>query len=159
MLAALALLAGLGAIVLGGAAVVSAGREDDDSVVAQPTPARANARTTRIDRGTVLFLAKPSTQRIPFSGTAGRLVLARGSGGRAAIVIRSGWRAPAGKSYGAWVARRDGSLRRAAVFTASKRVVPLSKPLPRPATVVVAPQRSDGSPTVARLRLVARVAR
>ena len=94
VLAALALLAGLGAMVLGGAAVVSAGREEDHSVVAQPTPARANAPTTRLDRGTVLFLAKPSTQRIPFSGAAGRLVLAVGSGGRAAIVIRSGWQAP-----------------------------------------------------------------
>ena len=159
MLAALALLAGLGAMVLGGAAVVSAGRDEDDSIVAQPTPARASAPTTRVDRGTVLFLAKPSTQRIPFSGAAGRLVLAVGSGGRAAIVVRSGWQAPAGKSYGAWVVRRDGSLRRAAVFPASKRVVPLSKPLPRPATVVVAPQGSDGSPSAARQRLVARVAR
>ena len=157
VLAGLALLAGLGAMVLGGAAVVAAGRDDDDSIVAQRTSARASA-PTRIDRGTVLFLAKPSTRRIPFTGAAGRLVLAVGSGGRAAIVVRSGWRVPAGKPYGVWVVRRDGSLRRAAVFAAAERVVPLPRPLPRPATVFVAPQRADGTPA-ARQRVVARVGR
>ncbi len=160
-LIALALLAGIGAIVLGGIAVVAATRATEDSPtpvakpVSKPAPAAKPAVAPplpQVERRALALLAKPSTDRVPFRGSAGRLVLVVGSGGRAAILLRGFERAPAEWPYYAWVVGPSGTPVRAARFKGSERAVFLSRPVGRGASVVVAPDRAAAlEPESARL--------
>ncbi len=88
------------------------------------------------------MLAKPSTDRVVFRGSGGRLLLAVGSAGRAAILMRGFERAPAGRPYHAWVVR-PGKPVRAATFTGAERAVFLSVPVGRRDSVVVASNRAE----------------
>jgi len=140
-LVVLALLAGIGAMVLGGVAVVSAMRSADVAAPAVvPTPKAA--RTPRVDQQVLTLLAKPSTDRVVFRGSGGRLLLVVGSAGRAAIVMRGFERAPAGRPYHAWVVRLGRTVR-AATFTGAERAVFLSVPVGRRDSVVVASKRAE----------------
>ena len=162
-LIALALLAGIGAIVLSGIAVVAATRTIEDTPapasepVSEPKPAPAAKPAVprplpQVERQALALLAKPSTDRVPFRGSAGRLVLVVGSGGRAAILLRGFERAPAEWPYYAWIVGRSGKPVRAARFTGSERAVFLSRPVGRGASVVVAPDRAAAlEPESARL--------
>lgn len=139
----LALLAGIGAMALGGGAVIAATRSTDEPA---PPPATPSAKvistpTSKVERQALALLAKPSTERVVFGGSGGRLVLVVGSGGRAAILIRNFERAPAGWPYYAWVVR-GGKILRAARFTGSERAVFLSARVARTDSVVVAPDRA-----------------
>ena len=71
------------------------------------------------------LLAKPSTERIAFTGSRG-LVLAVGSGGRAAILVRGLDRADVGKPYRAWIVAPGAAPIRAAQFLGVERAVFLS---------------------------------
>jgi len=90
------------------------------------------------------LLAKPSTERIVFSGSSGRLLLAVGSGGRAAILIRGLQQAAASKPYYAWVVG-SGRPVRVARFTGTERAVFLDVPLGPHESVVVATARPTAS--------------
>lgn len=142
-LVVLALLAGIGAMVLGGIAVVAATRSDDEPAVAAPTPkAQASTALPRVERQVLALLSKPSTDRVAFRGSQGHLLLVVGSGGRAAILVRGFERAPAGSPRYAWVVGRSGKPVRAARLEGTDRAVFLSAPVARRDSVVVAADRA-----------------
>jgi hypothetical protein len=143
VLATLGVVAGIGAMALGTAAVISAGRSDtpsgEDSTGAA-TP-RAAPSTPIVERRVLALLAKPSTERIAFSRSGGQLVLAVGSGGRAAILVRGLERAAPGTPYRAWILAPGRPPVRAAQFVGTERAVLLSIPVRRGSSVVVSPER------------------
>lgn len=141
-LVTLAVLAGLGAMALGGLAVFSAARSNGDAAPPQAAPvAPALSSSAVAERGALALLTKPSTERILFRGSGGRLVLVVGSGGRAVLLIRGLEPAPAGKAYQAWIVGSEGAVR-AARFTGRERAILLSGPVGRGASVVLAPDRA-----------------
>ena len=139
----LALLAGIAAMVLGGVAVVAATRSaEEQTPPPAPPPKAVSAPTPKVERQALALLAKPSTDRIVFRGSQGKLVLVVGSGGRAAILVRGFERADEAWPYYAWIVGAAGKPVRAARFTGSERAVFLSKPVGRMKSVVVAPDRA-----------------
>jgi hypothetical protein len=140
VLAVLGTLAGVAAMALGAFAVISAGESSDaDKAVATP-PAVTSAPAA--EARALALLAKPSTERIVFSGSGGRLVLAVGSGGRAAVLMRGLPRRPAAKPYYAWVVRPGASAPlRAARFVGTERAIFLSLPVRVETSVVVSTMR------------------
>jgi hypothetical protein len=145
-------LAGLAALALGGLAVFWAARSDGGATTSQAPPAAPSEQAApTAERRALALLAKPSTERVLFRGSEGRLVLAVGSGGRAALVIRGVERAPAGRPYRAWVVGPERTVR-AGQFLGGERVVLLSAPVARGASVVIAPSRQAAArPGAARL--------
>ena len=143
-LAALAVLAGLGALAFGSLAFFWSLRGDD-------------ATTTRAS-GIETFLARPSTRRVPLDFGGGRVVLAVGSGARAYLVLHRVPLAPKGRSYQAWV-RQPGAEKSvsAAVFAGSELVVPLSVKVAPGSTLSITMERSGGAPSPSSKRRVARV--
>ena len=132
-LAALGVLAGIAAMVLGAAAVISAGSGSRTSIehAAGTTLRSAKPTLSVAERRALALLAKPSTERIVFRGSRG-LVLAVGSGGRAAILIRGLERAAPGKPYKAWIVTPGAAPVRAARFVGTERAVFLSvRPRPK----------------------------
>jgi hypothetical protein len=140
----LAVLAGIGAMALGGVAVVAATRSaDEPTPPPAPPPAKViSSPTSKLEQRVLALLAKPSTDRVVFRGSGGRLILVVGSGGRSAILVRGFEDAPAGWRYYAWVVRGGGKIVRAARFTGAERAVFLSARLGRNDSVVVAPDRA-----------------
>jgi hypothetical protein len=150
-LVVLASCAGVGALLLGLLAGVFTLWGSDEPTSPAVTPASAVQPTA--ERRALALLAKPSTERVVFRGSGGGLLLAVGSGGRAAILVRGLERA-AGPAYGAWVL---GSSRRvrAASFDGSDRAVFLSVPLRPHESVVVSqtrPARLDPATQLVALR-------
>src|SRR5262249_3228655 len=89
--------AGLAGMAVGAVAVLTAGDAVRTTTVPSPsTP------TTPVERAALALIAKPSTQRVAFTGAGGRLLLAVGSGGRAAILLHGFGRAAPGRPYYAW---------------------------------------------------------
>jgi hypothetical protein len=113
------------------------------------TPARP-----AVEARALALLAKPSTERIAFQGSRGRLVLAVGSGGRAAILVRGLEKASAGKPYYAWIFAPGSAAVRAARFVGTERAVFLSRPVGQGASVVVSSVRPAAG-RLARAGLVA----
>ena len=149
-LAALGVVAGVAAMILGTAAVIYAGSSSEPSAaVTTPSPevaAPVQPELPAVERRALALLAKPSTERVPFRGGSG-LVLAVGSGGRAAIMVRGLAAAPTGATYGAWILAPGSAPVRAARFTGAERAVFLSRPLGPRASVVVATRRpAAGAP-------------
>jgi hypothetical protein len=139
VLAVLGVLAGLGAMALGAVAVFSADSSPSEGrrAAARPaTPARPG-----VEEVALALLAKPSTERVVFQSSGGRLVLAVGTGGRAAILLRGLERAAADKPYYAWVVAPGRAPVRAARFDGAQRAVFLSRPLGPRASVVVSTER------------------
>lgn len=156
VLATLGVVAGIGAMALGTTAVISAGRSDaptsgDDSTAAAAP--RAATSTPIVERRVLALLAKPSTERIAFSRSGGRLVLAVGSGGRAAILVRGLERAAPGTPYRAWILARGRPPVRAAQFVGTEGAVFLTVPVPRGSSVVLSAKRPVmGRPAQYRVR-------
>jgi hypothetical protein len=152
------LLAGVGAMVLGGLAVVDASRSQAAAPPAAPErPAKPAVRDARVGEleAAVRLMARPTTRRVAFAGSGGRLVLLVGSGGRAALLLNGLGVAPDGKRHHAWLTsgRR---VRRIAIFEGSERLVPLRVRLGARSRVVLTTQwRGLGAP--AGRRLVARL--
>ena len=146
VLATLGVVAGIGAMALGTAAVISAGRSQgtaagDGSTDLAP---RVVPSAPGVERRVLALLAKPSTERVVFSGSGGRLVLAVGSGGRAAILIRGLERAAAGTPYRAWILTPGRAPIRAAQFVGTEHAVFLSVPLPPRSSVAISTERPAG---------------
>jgi hypothetical protein len=156
VLATLGVVAGIGAMALGTAAVISAGRSDaptsgNDSTGAA-TPQAAPSTPIAVRR-VLALLAKPSTERIAFSRSGGRLVLAVGSGGRAAILVRGLERAAPGTPYRAWIVAAGRPPVRAAQFVGTERAVLLTVPVPRGSSVAISAERPVmGRPAQYRVR-------
>jgi hypothetical protein len=141
-LVVLALLCGLAAMALGAVAVVSASRSGDDPAAPATSTTTLDPAGPSVERRVLALLAKPSTQRIPFRGSGGGLVLAVGSGGRAAILSRrSGSWSTDGSTY-AWVIR-SGRAVRAARLSGTHRAAFLGTPVRTGDGVVVAPDRAS----------------
>jgi hypothetical protein len=154
-LVALGVAAGIAAMALGAAAVVFAGSASSPSAQtsvptasAGPSPqSQISAALPAVERRALALLAKPSTERVAFRGAPG-LVLAVGSGGRAAIMIRGLAPTPAGTPYNAWIVtpRGRGAPVRAARFTATERAVFLGTRLGPRTSVVVSTGRPVAGP-------------
>ncbi len=144
-LAVLGVLAGIAAMVLGAAAVISAGGASRTSSerAAGTTPGPARPTLAGTERRVLALLAKPSTQRVVSRGSRG-LVLAVGSGGRAAILIRGLERAAPGKPYKAWIVTPGAAPVRAARFVGTERAVFLSARLRPKQRVIVSSDRPVG---------------
>jgi hypothetical protein len=155
-LAVLGVAAGIAAMALGAAAVISAGTSAEtgsSSNVAPTTTPPAASSVPTVERRALALLAKPSTERIAFRGASG-LVLVVGSGGRAAILVRGLERAAAGKPYGAWIATPGSAPVLAARFVGTEPAVFLRGRLgPRASVVISARRPVAGAP--ARNRVVA----
>ena len=155
-LAVLGVLAGIAAMALGAAAVISArgSAEATSADGARGAPLQqVGSATSAVERRVLGLLAKTSTERITFRGSSG-LVLAVGSGGRAAILVRGLERAVPGKPYLAWVVAPGAEPVRAARFVGNERAVFLSGPLGPRASVVVSKGRPAAGPP-SRNRIVA----
>jgi hypothetical protein len=155
-LAVLGVVAGIAAMALGAAAVISAGASagaapdtGTRTVSGQPSSAAAFG----VERRVLALLAKPSTERISFSGSRG-LVLAVGSGGRAAILIRGLEHATPGKPYVAWIVAPDAAPVPAARFVGTERAIFLFRRLGPRASVVISKTRPV-APRPAGNRIVA----
>jgi hypothetical protein len=136
VLAALAGLVGVAAMVLGTTAFAASLRSDDADG-AQPTRA--------VGAAMVSFLAKPSTQRVPVTGSGGRVVLAVGSAGRAVLVLKGLEAAPEAKSYQVWVTRPSAKVpESAAVFSGVDTIVPLSVAVKPGSAVAITIERAGG---------------
>jgi hypothetical protein len=144
-LAVLGVLAGIAAMVLGAAAVISAGGASQTSSerAAGTTPVPARRTLAGTEQRVLALLAKPSTQRVVSRGSRG-LVLAVGSGGRAAILIRGLERAAPGKPYKAWIVTPGAAPVRAARFVGTERAVFLSARLHSKQRVIVSSDRPVG---------------
>jgi hypothetical protein len=146
VLATLGVFAGIGAMALGTAAVIAAGssggtaRDDPAGAAAS----RAVPSAPGVERRLLALLAKPSTARIAFS--RGRLVLAVGTGGRAAILVRGLERAAPGSPYRAWVLTRGRAPTRAAEFVGTEGAMFLTVPVPRHSSVVISTERPAAKP-------------
>lgn len=140
-IAVVAVLAGIAAMALGTAAVFTSGDAGTSSAVS--TDARS-LTASGVEPRVLALLAKPSTQRIVFSRSGGRLVLAVGSGGRAAILLRGLERAAPGKPYVAWVLAPGSRPAVAARFVGAERAVFLSRRIRPKTSVVVSIERPVG---------------
>jgi hypothetical protein len=155
VLSVLGIVAGVAAMAVGAAAVIfaGAGPSPEPVTVLSAEPPVAAAPDSAVERRVLALLAKPSTERVAFRGAPG-LVLAVGSGGRAAILVRGLERAPTGKPYAAWVFAPGAGPMRAARFLGTERAVFLTRPLGKQASVVVSTSHPvRGAP--ARNRIVA----
>jgi hypothetical protein len=155
-LAVLGILAGVAAMAVGAAAVISAGVSAEATpamITGSPPTSEVAPSVPAVERRALALLAKPSTERVVFRGARG-LVLAVGSGGRAAILVRGFERAPAGGRYTAWIVAPGSAPVRGAGFDGTERAVFLTRPLGPRASVVVSTGRPVAGP-VARNRVVA----
>jgi Anti-sigma-K factor rskA len=139
-IAGLALVAGVAAIALGLWAFVTSVREEKP-VFVPPTVPKTAAEST------IALLSRPSTRRVPFEGSRGRIVLAVGGSGRAFLIVDRLPTTPAGKSYEAWVLRPRATVQvPAAVFSGRETVVPLSVPVRRGSILAITLERQGGAP-------------
>jgi len=154
VLASLGVLAGIAAMALGTGAVIYAGGTTEKAPEVAPSSAgvQPSPSVSPVERRVVALLAKPSTERVAFTGSRG-LVLAVGSGGRAAILVRGLEPAATAKPYVAWIVAPGAAPARAAQFVGTERAVFLSRGLGPRASVVVSKTRPFAR--VARNRVVA----
>ena len=100
---------------------------------------RRDAQLARQER-VAAILAQPGSRTIPFA--RGRLVVA--TSGEAALIVRDLKRAPAGRTYEAWISS-GGAPRPAGLFSGGRNVaVPLDRPVPSGGSVLVTVERAGG---------------
>jgi hypothetical protein len=146
-LVVLASCAGVGALLMGVLAGVFALSRPDEPTA--PAVASTSVVQPTAEQRALALLAKPSTERIVFRGSGGRLLLAVGSGGRAAILVRRLERA-ASAPYRAWVVGTSRPIR-AANLDGTERAVFLSVPLRPHESVVVSRTRPAGLDSATQL--------
>lgn len=100
---------------------------------------------TAVERA-VALLATPSAQQIALANSKGKMILVVAPDGNAVLVLNDFRRAPAGKTYEAWViqAAPGAAPLPAATFSGSELVVPLTKAVPAGATVAVTIETAGG---------------
>jgi anti-sigma-K factor RskA len=104
----------------------------------------AERRARASEQRATAILAAADASRIPLSGASGSLVVT--PTGEAALVVSRLDRAPAEKTYEAWVIE-DGQPRPAGLFRGGgeRTVVPLARPVPRGAVVAVTIEEEGGA--------------
>lgn len=139
LLATLALVAGMGAIVLGMWAVVSSIDSDAGTEVVRP-PIYGAAQA-------ISLLSKPTTVRLPLAGAEDRAILAVASNGRGMLVLDGIGLAPVGRTYQAWVLTpRPRSIPLpGAIFSGVETVVPLSARVEPGSVVGITIERTGGA--------------
>lgn len=138
-LAGIATAVGVAAIALGAWAVVLSVSSNDSS------EASAAAVELQGVRQVVSLLSKPSTERIPLEGSAGRIILVVGARGYGVLVLDGLAPAPGGKSYQAWLIRPNAKTPKpAAVFSGADVVVPLTTTVPPGGAVAITIERAGG---------------
>jgi hypothetical protein len=144
-LASLAIATGLVALALGAWAIVAGADDDSDGLDGAP-----------LDRA-ISVLAAPGAERIPLSGSVGRIVLVAGRDGAALLSLTGLGSAPDGHDYEAWVVPPGSATPvPAGTFDGSERIVLLSRPAPRGSLVAVTLEPDGGADRPTRpLRLVA----
>lgn len=148
-LAVLATLAGIGAIALGSWAFASEAWSDD------PAPTVDRPSTVATDRA-IALLARPSTERIPLAGSEGRMVLAVGVGGRAALTLDGVDPLLQGETYHAWlIGPENRVVAPAGSFTGARAIVPLSPRVPEGFGIGVTRERVGARAPTKTLTLVA----
>lgn len=98
---------------------------------------------TGSERQAIAVLSDPASRAVPLSGADGRLVVS--TTGNAALVLSGLDRAPAGKTYEIWVIEA-GTPKPAGLFdgAATRRVLPLTRPVPKDAVVAVTLEPAGG---------------
>lgn len=133
-LAVLGALAGAAAIGLGAWAVVV--NTDDENGA---TPQAVESQEL------ISVLSQPATERIPLSGSEGRIILVAAANGKAYLVLNGLGLAPTGKSYQAWVIRPGADAPASAgAFSGSELVVPLALAVRPGAVVAITIERAGG---------------
>ena len=126
LLAALAIVSGLGAVGLGVWSVVTEARSEQGA-------------STAVDHGPLLaVLADSSAERLPLRGSVGRIALVVRDDGAAVIALDGLGPAPAGKTYRVWIVRPGSATPLAdTAFDGRSRVVRLERRVPRGTRVAV----------------------
>jgi hypothetical protein len=137
-IAALAALAGMGAIALGLWAFVMSVNDDGPTELVRPPISEAAQA--------ISLLSKPSTVRLPLAGADERAILAVAANGRGMLVLDGLGLAPVGRTYQAWVLtpRPRSTPLPGAVFTGVETVVPLTARVEPGSVVGVTIERSGG---------------
>jgi anti-sigma-K factor RskA len=150
-LIALAMLLGVGALVLGGWAFARQHRSTGPS---KPVPV---ATRTPLPRA-VALLASPRSERLPLARSAGRLVAVLDRRGSALLVVRNLGHAPVGRTYQVWVITPGAKPAPAASFAGgAEQVVWLRGRVEHGARIAVTLERATGASAPTRpLRLVVR---
>jgi anti-sigma-K factor RskA len=138
-LAALGMVAGLGAIALGAWGVASSVSDNGSS----PATTEAAQNVSQV----VSLIAKPTTTTIPLQGSGRRIILVVGAKGYGVLVLNSVQQPPAGKTYEAWVIRPNVKAPQpAGLFAGGTKVVKLTKPVPAGGVVAITVEPAGGSP-------------
>ena len=142
-----AVVIGLGAVLLGALAVIWPNES--------PSPAPTN-RSLALEAA-VSIVADPAGQRIPFSGSLGRLVLLVGRRGDAVLTLKGLGLAPEGHAYQAWVTQPGpGKTLPAGLFSGAEGFVPLTQRVAPGAQVSITLEDDGGASAPSRApRLVA----
>jgi hypothetical protein len=114
-------------------------------------PSNGSSTTTRTQAlvrdqtQAIAVLSQPHVKRVPVLGTNGRLVLIYAPNGNALLIASEVRRAPAGKTYEAWVIVGKKPVP-AGLFTGggTSVVVPLGRIVPKGAIVAVTLERAGG---------------
>lgn len=115
----------------------------------QAAEAEEPAAQARGARTAIEILSKPGSEQLPLAGSAGRVVLAVGPAGGAALLLDDLGPAPEGGSFQAWVLGPNGEPAvPAAVFAGTEVAVPLRVRVPRGARVAVTVEDEDGAETL-----------
>jgi anti-sigma-K factor RskA len=94
----------------------------------------------------ISIMAQPGATRIPVKGAEERLLLVVGAEGDAVLIVSRLDRAPAGKTYEIWVISGK-TPRPAGLFRGGQdTVVPLTRRVPKGATVALTLEKFGGSP-------------
>lgn len=110
------------------------------------SPAAALAALTERQARAISIMAQPGATRLPVVGAEERLLLIVGVEGDAVLVVSRLERAPAGKTYEIWVISK-GTPSPAGLFQGGRdAVVPLTRVVPKGATVALTLERLGGSP-------------
>jgi hypothetical protein len=139
-LATLAALTGMAAIALGTWAFATSIREQDAPQIVRPPISEAAQA--------ISLLSKPTTVRLPFAGSDGRVVLAVASNGRGMLVIDGLGVAPVGRTYQAWVVAprpRGGAPLSSGLFSGVETVVPLTARVEPGSAVGISIEKAGGA--------------
>jgi len=102
-------------------------------------------RTARAaDAQALQILSDPASRRVPLDGGSG--VVAIDPSGEAVLVVNRLQKAPAGKTYEAWVIPRNGSAKPAGLFGGGddRTIVRLQRSVPRGSTIAATIERAGG---------------
>jgi anti-sigma-K factor RskA len=140
-LAALAALAGAGAVALGAWGVATTLSDDDTTPSSTAPVALENVQQV------VSLIGKPTTATIPVQGSGRKIILVVGASGYGVLVLNGLASPPAGKTYQAWVIRPSVKAPApAGIFTGGTGIVTLTKRVPPGGVVAITVEPRGGSP-------------